>query len=468
MANGNCGTRHIALLLACLAAGALAAPVEISAAEPGASESGTDLAAKSFVAWARPRAIALRALDAAGSAGMADAKRTRKIEVAIGAARIVALGEPAHGAHEPLAFRNALFRHLVENLGFTAIALESGLSESQRMNDFVLGAAADPAQVARDGFTWGFGDFAENVDLIRWMRAYNADNAHRRKIRIYGIDLSGGDGGGFPRARVTLESALSYLDRVDPVAARHARAASNPWLARFTDQLYRSLSPDEQQSVRTCIDDIDALLERERTAFVAASSATQYEWARRSVAVARELELAFRVWPAEDSKAGLPPELYKAVAIRDNAMAENVRWALEREGSTGRVLLFAHNAHVMNASARGGIWDVYLQAPAAMGQHLRSMFGKELLIIGASSVQSAPGLPAMKPPVNGMDAALRAIGLPYFLLDLRTADRATDAGAWLVQPRPLAANFVSELVLSPSDAFDAFVFFDHLTAARRE
>lgn len=459
MANGNCGTRHVALVLACLVAGAPTA---------AASESEIGPAAKPFVDWARPRAIALRALDAAGSAAMVDAQQTKRIEVAIGAARIVALGEPAHGAHEPLAFRNILFRHLVENLGFTAIALESGLSESQRMNDFVLGAAGDAAQIARNGFTWGFGDFAENVELIRWMRAYNADNANRRKIRIYGIDLSGGDGGGFPRARVSLDSALSYLDRVDPVAARHVRASINPWLDRFTDQLYRSVSPAEQQGMRSAIDGVDALFERARTAFVAASSATDYEWARRSVAVARELELAFRVWPAGDSQVGLPPELYKVAAIRDHAMAENVRWAFEREGSTGRVLLFAHNAHVMNASARGGIWDVYAQAPAAMGQHLRSIFGKELLIIGASSVQSAPGLPAMKPLVNGMDAALRAIGLPCFLLDLRTADRAARARAWLRQPRPLAANFVSELVLSPSDAFDAFVFFDHLTPARQE
>lgn len=29
----------------------------------------------------------------------------------VGSARIVALGEPAHGAHEPLAFRNQLFAY---------------------------------------------------------------------------------------------------------------------------------------------------------------------------------------------------------------------------------------------------------------------------------------------------------------------------------------------------------------------
>ena len=47
----------------------------------------------------------------------------------VGAARVVALGEPTHGAHEPLAFRNRLIRFLVEQMGFTAVALETGFTE---------------------------------------------------------------------------------------------------------------------------------------------------------------------------------------------------------------------------------------------------------------------------------------------------------------------------------------------------
>lgn len=48
----------------------------------------------------------------------------------IGKARVVALGEPMHGAHEPMAFRNRLIRFVVEQMGFTAVALESGFTES--------------------------------------------------------------------------------------------------------------------------------------------------------------------------------------------------------------------------------------------------------------------------------------------------------------------------------------------------
>ena len=49
----------------------------------------------------------------------------------VGDARVVAVGEPAHGVHEPLAFRNHLLEYLVEELRFTAIAVESAFPESR-------------------------------------------------------------------------------------------------------------------------------------------------------------------------------------------------------------------------------------------------------------------------------------------------------------------------------------------------
>jgi len=63
----------------------------------------------------------------------------------IGGARLVAFSEAMHLARETLAFRNRLFRYLVEELGFTAIAIESGLTGGQLLHDYVLGAPSDMA-----------------------------------------------------------------------------------------------------------------------------------------------------------------------------------------------------------------------------------------------------------------------------------------------------------------------------------
>ncbi|MFD2500209.1 erythromycin esterase family protein [Rhizorhabdus histidinilytica] len=167
--------------------------------------------AAAFLAWARDHAVPLPACDDPSMAAVGRAA---------GTARMIALGEPAHGAHEPLAFRNCLFRHLVEQQGFTAIAIESGTSEARRLHDYVAGGPGDVRQLVRESLSWGFGRFAENVALVEWMRAYNADPAHARKIAFYGIDMSGGDSSGAGRTRGSRSTPRSPISRASMLRTR--------------------------------------------------------------------------------------------------------------------------------------------------------------------------------------------------------------------------------------------------------
>jgi erythromycin esterase len=176
-----------------------------------------------FVLWAKSHAVPLRTVDVSG-----DDADLRPLQGMVGSARIVALGEAAHGAHEPLALRNRIFKFLVERMGFTAIAIESGITESQRVQEYVLGGDGAARQVVHDDLTWGFGEYEENVALVQWMHDYNADPAHSHKIRFYGVDLSAGEDAAFGRARITIDAALSYLARVDTASARGMRAAVEP------------------------------------------------------------------------------------------------------------------------------------------------------------------------------------------------------------------------------------------------
>jgi len=85
-----------------------------------------------FAKWAATHAVPLKTVESASNDS-----DLLPLESAIGTARVVALGEPMHGAHEPLAFRNRLIRFLVERMGFTAIALESGFTESISARSFI-------------------------------------------------------------------------------------------------------------------------------------------------------------------------------------------------------------------------------------------------------------------------------------------------------------------------------------------
>ncbi|MCH5688073.1 erythromycin esterase family protein [Niabella sp. W65] len=96
----------------------------------------------------------------------------------IGEARVVALGEPAHGYREPLAFRNRLFKFFVKHCGFTTMAVEGGLAESQLATEYIAGGSGTAEAAAA---ALGIGDPApENIELLEWMRQYNSDTAHQK------------------------------------------------------------------------------------------------------------------------------------------------------------------------------------------------------------------------------------------------------------------------------------------------
>jgi erythromycin esterase len=416
------------------------------------------------VNWVRAHAISLTEHIDSSDAALGDPSELEALDSILGKARIVALGEQMHGTHEPLALRNELFQHLVARLGFTAIAVESGLCESQAIYKFVLGTDGDAARVAREGFSWGFGGFGENVDLIRWMKNYNADPTHHRKVHFYGIDMCGGEDAEFTRSRVAIDAVLGYLQMVAPGEASRARAIVTPLLDRITSQSYRQIKPPERDALHALIVSWTRLFGTQRAVYIAASSDTAYEWAKRDVIAAAQIEAALKAWPLNNPPDGVSPDLYKVINIRDAAMAEDVRWVLKREGPSGRVLLFAHNAHIMNATSIGGIWRIYRQAPVAMGQHLRSALGKDLFIIASSSAQNEPGFPKMKLAAGGIDEVLARIGLPRYLVDLHQAGGVLVEN-WLDAPHPLSVGFVTEFIISPHRAYDAFVHFAELTHA---
>ena len=144
----------------------------------------------------------------------------------IGDAKIVGLSEGTHAAAEPLIFRNRLFKHLVEHLGFNAIAIESGIVESRVLNDYVTQGKGEFDAVLEQGFSNGFDTFRQNGELIRWMREYNARlPPDAVKVQIFGLDVPGSPGN-LDAARgpdTALRSALEYLRVVDPqAAAQHA------------------------------------------------------------------------------------------------------------------------------------------------------------------------------------------------------------------------------------------------------
>jgi erythromycin esterase len=347
-------------------------------------------------------------------------------------------------------------------MGFTAIALETGFSESGSIARFVAGGPGELQSVVSDGMTWGFGRYTENEELIQWIRDYNANPTHRRKVRFYGIDLSGGDRGDFVTSRHAVDFVLEFLARADSAEASRLRQGLDPLLQRFSNAKYSELSPAERDRLASGLEEIVAALEQRRSSLVRISSDEEYRWAVHSVAVARQLKLLFEV---HVPGPGIPPDAHRGMNARDSAMADNVRWALEREGPDGRLVAFAHNGHVMNSVLEGGIWSTFREPPSAMGRSLRTTLGRDLVVIGATAGATAGKLPPTEADPASIDTALGGAAIPPFILDLRPARDEPPVFAWLSERRTLHANLTTHNVITPITAFDALFFVETLTPA---
>jgi len=343
----------------------------------------------------------------------------------LGDASLVSLGEGLHGSAEPLEFRNRLFQFLVERLGFTAIALESGITESYAINAYVLGGPGDPRELTARGITSGLGAFPQQAALVRWMRDYNS--RHARVIQFYGMDLSG-----FPAEPDSpLELALKFLERVDGAPAKALRARLAPLIDhlkidRFSDgpKQYSLLSPEQRDAATAVVADLVVLFETREGAYVAATSDADYELAYRAAIAARQADEYLRQVPVGWSAKSGPQSIMGTVAVADRAKLENIQWIRERQGRDGKVLIFTHLGHAAPTAVTVRLGESEtLPLPPMVGTYLKRRYGKDLVTIGHFFALDTTDCKAKRDPAppGSLEAVFASLGKPAFLLDLRPA-----------------------------------------------
>jgi erythromycin esterase len=440
----------------------------LALARPATAQSGPDRDA--FLRWAKGAIRPLRTVTMTGSdADLAPLARM------IGTASVVAVSEGVHAGAEPLEFRNRLFRYLVEHLGFTAIAIESGLTEGRVVHDYVRDGRGDLPSVLARGLTWTFDRLPQNEALVRWLRQYNADPRHARKLDFFGFDVPGSPGN--PAAnrgmRTALDEVLAYLERVDPAAAAafHSRLDSllpdvrlDP--ANQDSRQYPRLSAAERDVLTGAVADLVALLERREARYTAASSPVDYQWAHRNVLGARAVDSWLRQIPIGWKPSAGMSFFLEATDIRDRAQADNVGWILDRLGPGAKLLIFASRYHisttpVKTSLAAGGPGN------AVAGTYLRRRLGSRLVTIGNLIGKGAFGCAGFSAtidpsPPESVDGTIGALGLPLALLDLRAAPPA--ARAWLDREQTLGGGRDAMRVVI-GQAFDLVYYLDSVAPA---
>lgn len=408
------------------------------------------------LAWVKQAALPLSTVEP--GSGFDD---LRALKPALEGVRVVGLGEATHGTHEFFRLKHRLLEYLATELGFTLFAIEANFSEAQAVNEYVLTGKGDPAQALAGLYFW-VTDTEEVLDLIKWMRAYNADRRHPRKLQFQGIDMQ------FTPAAT--RAVLEYLGKVDPAYRDRVEGPLSPLLER--DALGTSPGPEREKKLAPfvpLIREIATRLATRREAYSRRSSPREWALASRHARVLGQFVELNQVGYAE------------GFALRDRAMAENAQWILEQAGPEAKMVLWAHNGHV-------GAWRDRLTVPT-LGKHLREAFGRAYYAFGFAfdegsfqaiyipeGPKDAPRglIPHTVPPdpPGTLGDTLNQVGLPLLALDLRSLPPEGPVNAFWHERRGIrevgAGYGSTEQSLSyihTADEFDGLLFVQRTTAA---
>jgi erythromycin esterase-like protein len=293
----------------------------------------------------------------------------------IGDARVVLIGEASHGTHEFYAERAEITKRLIEERDFGAVCIEGDWPDAYRVDCFVRGRGDDrSASDALEGFkrfpTWMWRNEVVR-DFVDWLHARNRERRVQYQAGFYGLDLYSMFG--------SIEAVLSYLDRVDPDAAKRARHRY-ACFDHFDEDSQRYgyataanlAEPCEHDAVRQLVELRAGALEYVRDGRPAVDD---FFAAEQNARLVLDAEQYYR-------------SMFRGRAsswnLRDRHMADTLD-AVERHlGATGRppkVIAWAHNSHIGDARYT----DMHRRGELNLGQIARERHGDGVRLIGFST-----------------------------------------------------------------------------------
>ena len=273
----------------------------------------------------------------ARSSPLADAANLDPLLARIGDARYVLLGEASHGTHEYYLWRARLSRRLIEEKGFSFIAVEGDWPDCFRANCYARGESDDRSSTeALAGFTrwptWMWANW-EVAALVEWLRGHNRHRSEGPTIGFFGLDVYS--------LRESLQAIVGFLDENHPEAVEDARRAF---------RCFEALGGDDPQEYAlatrlvpaSCEQEVLSLLRevRGRVRAGAARGDLSALDAETNAEVVRGAEAYYRTM----IQGG--PGSWN---LRDRHMAATLDRLMAFHGPEAKAIVWAHNTHIGDA-----------------------------------------------------------------------------------------------------------------------
>ncbi|SHI97604.1 erythromycin esterase family protein [Aquimarina spongiae] len=275
--------------------------------------------------------------------------------------KVIGLGETSHGTKEMFQMKHRFLEFLVKEMGFRTFAIEASHIGCRPINDYVLyGKSNSRDALSSQGF-WVW-DTEEVVDMIEWMRKYNAEVSDDKKVQFVGID--------------TQVKALELA--YDNINTFLSKTKINTKIKEQVDSLFVKLSTSinykDISSQRNKLYELLSKLVLHKTKLVHNSSISEYE------NVIADFRKVLQGVESNDRKLQKNTSTY---SIRDEFMAQTVLEISQKQPGR-KIVIWAHNGHISKNSK-----EKVNGYPNPLGSALARYFGDDYYAIGFSTYQGS-------------------------------------------------------------------------------
>jgi erythromycin esterase len=377
--------------------------------------------------------------------------------------RVVLIGEASHGTSEYYRWRAELTRRLIEEQGFSIVAVEGDWPDCARIDRWVRGDGPGSAEDVLRTFerwpTWMWAN-REVETFASWLREHNAARPASERVGFHGLDVYS--------LWDSLRSILDYLDEHDGDAAAAARRAWGCFEPFDEDpQEYAWATKIVPTSCEEEVVDLLAGLVGDAVAVDGDGPDVRFD-AEQNAAVVAGAERYYRAMVRGGGQSW---------NVRDHHMADTLDRLLEHRGPGAKAVVWEHNTHVGDAR----FTDMAAAGMVNVGQLARERHGEDdVVLVGmggyegtvvAASAWGEPHEVMEVPPARprSHEALLHRAGLDQALLLF-----PDELGPWLTTPaghRAIGVVYRSALERAGNwvptvlgRRYDAFLYFDRTRA----
>ena len=290
----------------------------------------------------------------------------------IGDSKYVLLGEATHGTHEYYTWRAEISKRLIQEKGFSFVAVEGDWPDCYMINRWVKdlpnsgGSIQEVLQQFKRWPTWMWANW-EVAAFAEWMKKYNNALEPEKKIGFYGLDVYS--------LWESLENIVKYLEKEDPETAALAKQAADCFEPYRKNDSYVSAYRGMDQH---CREEVVELLREVR------GNAKKYDDERESGLNAEINSLVMK--NAEKYYEAMATFDNSSWNVRDTHMVETLNTLMDFHDDDAKVIIWEHNTHIGDARAT----DMAAHGMHNVGQLVREQHRDDgVVLVGFGSYEGS-------------------------------------------------------------------------------